>query len=403
MLTFSRRAAGELRYRVTARLGQTIREPIARTLHSYAFGVLRLANRRGADLDAPLPPPRLLSGAEQDVLIRELVEGRDPRSWPVELRPALGTRAFAGELRDLLMRAVERGLDGPALVALGRARRRPDWIAAGEFLAEYQNVTSLAKPGAYDPSELIRSALNALRADPELLAAERAQRRHLFVDEYQDTDPAQGELLALLADAADELVLVGDPDQSIYAFRGADQSAIHDVDARFGRGGEVAVAGARGLAAVRAAAARGYPAGSRSAARPGRTAPVAAVRGRSRNGRDLPVPHGQRGSRLPRGNPAPRPPRRAAVVADGGARPVDRRRPRRAAPRADRRGRTGGRARRRPPTRRTARGRDAARGPAPRARPCRPDRGRCRAVAARADRRRRRRLPAAAAPGAAPA
>src|SRR5437762_10422359 len=71
MLTFSRRAAGEMRDRVTARLGSTIREPIARTLHSYAFGVLRLANRRGAELDTPLPPPRLLSGAEQDVLIRD--------------------------------------------------------------------------------------------------------------------------------------------------------------------------------------------------------------------------------------------------------------------------------------------------------------------------------------------
>jgi superfamily I DNA/RNA helicase/RecB family exonuclease len=241
MLTFSRRAAGEMRDRVTARLGQTIREPIARTLHSYAFGVLRLANRRGSDLDAPLPPPRLLSGAEQDVVIRDLLEGRDPSRWPAELRPALRTRAFAGELRDLLMRAVERGLDGPALAALGRARGRADWVAAGEFLDEYQQVTSLAKPGAYDPSELIRSALNALQNNAELLAAERAQRRHLFVDEYQDTDPAQGELLALLAETADELVLVGDPDQSIYAFRGADPAAMHEVDARFGRGGEVPV------------------------------------------------------------------------------------------------------------------------------------------------------------------
>jgi superfamily I DNA/RNA helicase/RecB family exonuclease len=241
MLTFSRRAAGEMRDRVTARLGQTIREPVARTLHSYAFGVLRLANRRGADLELPLPPPRLLSGAEQDVLIRDLLAERDPELWPVELRPALRTRAFAGELRDLLMRAVERGLDGPALAALGRARSRPDWMAAGRFLHEYQQVTSLAKPGAYDPSELIRSALNALLEDRELLAAEQQQRRHLFVDEYQDTDPAQGELLSLLAETAHEIVLVGDPDQSIYAFRGADQSAVHDVDARFGRGRPVPV------------------------------------------------------------------------------------------------------------------------------------------------------------------
>jgi superfamily I DNA/RNA helicase/RecB family exonuclease len=234
MLTFSRRAAGELRDRVTARLARTVREPVARTLHSYAFGVLRMAN-----LAHDLPAPRLLSGPEQDVILRELIVGGDAQSWPVELRAALRTRAFAGELRDLLMRAVERGLDGPALTALGRSKRRPDWTAAGRFLSEYRDVTALARPGAYDPAELIRSALGALRGDPDLLAAERSRRRHILVDEYQDTDPAQAELLELLADGADELVLVGDPDQSIYAFRGADESAIRDVDERFGLGAPV--------------------------------------------------------------------------------------------------------------------------------------------------------------------
>src|SRR5215831_1523252 len=67
MLTFGRRAAGELRDRVTARLGGTVREPVARTFHSYAFGVLRLAA-----LAERLPAPRLLAGPEQDVILREL-------------------------------------------------------------------------------------------------------------------------------------------------------------------------------------------------------------------------------------------------------------------------------------------------------------------------------------------
>ncbi|MEO6886279.1 MAG: ATP-dependent DNA helicase [Jatrophihabitantaceae bacterium] len=229
MLTFSRRAAGELRDRVTQRLGRTLREPIARTLHSYAFGVLRMAAVR-----EQMPAPRLLSGPEQDVLIRQLIADTPADRWPVSLRPALSTRAFVSELRDLLMRAVERGLDGPTLAALGKRRERADWIAAGHFLTEYQNVTVLKDPGGYDPAELIRSALNALSDDGELLAAERAARRHIFVDEYQDTDPAQAELLALLAAGAEELILVGDPDQSIYAFRGADSSAIREVDARYG-------------------------------------------------------------------------------------------------------------------------------------------------------------------------
>ncbi len=259
MLTFSRRAAGELRDRITARLGQTVREPVARTLHSYAFGVLRIAN-----LAQQLPAPRLLSGPEQDVIMRDLIAGHPAARWPVDLRPALCTRAFAGELRDLLMRAVERGLDGPLLATLGRRSNRPDWISAGHFLAEYQDVTSLSRPGAYDPAELIRSALNAFDHDRGLLALERSRRRHLFVDEYQDTDPAQAELLALLAEGAEEVILVGDPDQSIYAFRGADDSAVRDVDRRFGRGGVVPVvplqvsrrAGPQLLAASRRVAAR---------------------------------------------------------------------------------------------------------------------------------------------------
>ena len=236
MLTFSRRAAGEMRDRVAARLQQTTREPVARTLHSYAFGVLRMAAARRRD-----PTPRLLAAAEQDVVIRELLAEGDPERWPVQLRPALRTLGFATELRDLVMRAVERGLDGPSLSELGQRRGRADWVAAGEFLTEYQGVTVLRDPGGFDPAELIQGAIAVLYDEPDLLAAERERRRRIFVDEYQDTDPAQAELLALLADGADELVLVGDPDQSIYAFRGADEGAIRDVDDRFGHGAPVPV------------------------------------------------------------------------------------------------------------------------------------------------------------------
>ncbi len=252
LLTFSRRAAAELRERVTARLGGTVREPIARTFHSYAFGLLRLASVASA-----LPAPRLLSGPEQDVILRELVEGdlaAGRSRWPAELGPALRTRGFAAELRDLLMRAVERGFDGPALCALGRQRGRAEWVAAGEFLQEYLDVTSLARPGAWDPAELIRAATDALQTDPELLGRERAQRRRILVDEYQDTDPAQADLLALLAPGAYELIVVGDPDQSIYAFRGADPGAIRDFAHRYGDVPVVALTTCRrsGVALLRA-------------------------------------------------------------------------------------------------------------------------------------------------------
>jgi superfamily I DNA/RNA helicase/RecB family exonuclease len=224
VLTFARKAAAELRERITARLARATKEPLARTFHSYAFGVLRREAALRGDLT-----PRLLSGPEQDVVIRELLAGDiadGARGWPARLHPALGTRGFAQELRDLLMRAYERGLTPSDLNRLGREQQRDDWQAAARFMRQYAEVTALREAAAYDPAELIRAMVGLWIRDPELLARERAARQVVFVDELQDTDPAQVELLRLLAGGGRDLVAVGDPDQSIYGFRGADVSGI---------------------------------------------------------------------------------------------------------------------------------------------------------------------------------
>jgi superfamily I DNA/RNA helicase/RecB family exonuclease len=232
VLTFSRRAAAELRERIAARLNSTVREPLARTFHSYAYGLLRReAVVRGE------PAPRLLTGAEQDVLIRELLRGDvdefAAQSWPQSLRPALTTRGFAQELRDLLMRTVERGMSPAQLAALADRLGRDDWLAVARFARQYSAVTALRRPPAYDPAELIRAAVGLLRTEPALLDGERAARRFVVVDEYQDSDPAQEELLSLLAGGGRDLVVVGDPDQSIYAFRGAEVEGIRRFPDRF--------------------------------------------------------------------------------------------------------------------------------------------------------------------------
>lgn len=234
-LTFGRRAAAELRDRIAARLDRTIREPLARTFHSYAFGLLR----REAVLNA-LPTPRLLAGPEQDLLIRDLLRGDveefQARDWPDLLRPALLTRGFAQELRDLLLRAAERGIDPPNLAKLGRANKRDDWLAAAKFARQYEAVTALRpETPALDPAELVRAAVDLLRTDKKLLEEEREARSVVLVDEYQDADPAQEELLQLLAGGGRDLIVVGDPDQSIYAFRGAEVDGIRDFAQRFKR------------------------------------------------------------------------------------------------------------------------------------------------------------------------
>ncbi len=145
--------------------------------------------------------------------------------WPERLQPALATRGFATELRDFLLRAAERGLDGRGLARLGRAHGRDDWVAAGGFLDRYIARFDLAPVPAYDYAEIVRIAA-ALLSRAATRDRERKAYDVVLVDEYQDTDPAQEALLHALAGDGRELIAVGDPDQSIYAFRGADVHAM---------------------------------------------------------------------------------------------------------------------------------------------------------------------------------
>ncbi|HXP57671.1 MAG TPA: ATP-dependent DNA helicase, partial [Streptosporangiaceae bacterium] len=179
--------------------------------------------------------PRLMSGPEQLLEVRRLLRGEiadGAAHWPGPLRPALATRGFAEELRDFLLRAAERGLDGRRLSTLGRQHRREDWVAAGRFLDRYAARFDLAPVAAYDYSEIIRIAA-ALLSRATIRQREREAYDVVLVDEYQDSDPAQESLLQALAGDGRELIAVGDPDQSIYAFRGADVRAITEFPVRF--------------------------------------------------------------------------------------------------------------------------------------------------------------------------
>jgi superfamily I DNA/RNA helicase/RecB family exonuclease len=230
VLTFSRKAAEELRERITARLHRTTREPLALTFHSYAYSLVRREFALAGD-----EPPTLLSGPEQLLEVRRLLRGEAEDGgvrWPPRLRPALATRGFAAELRDFLLRGAERGLNGPALARLGRRQGRDDWEAAGGFLARYEARFDLAPVPAYDYAEIVRIAASLLSRGA-VRERERKAYDVVLVDEYQDTDPAQEALLRALAGDGRELIVVGDPDQSIYAFRGADVNAIMRFPDRF--------------------------------------------------------------------------------------------------------------------------------------------------------------------------
>ncbi|HET6358443.1 UvrD-helicase domain-containing protein, partial [Streptomyces sp.] len=229
VLTFSRKAAVELRDRMALRLGGT-KGPQATTFHSFCYALVRAHQ----DADLFSEPLRLLSGPEQDVAVRELLAGQIDleadglarNEWPDELRACLTTRGFADEVRAVLARSRELGLGPDSLARFAARTGRPDWGAAASFLAEYLDVLDMQ--GVLDYAELVHRAV---------LLAERLPYGFpydaVFVDEYQDTDPAQVRLLQALAGRGRTLVAFGDPDQSIYAFRGADVNGILDFPDAF--------------------------------------------------------------------------------------------------------------------------------------------------------------------------
>ncbi|MGW7240060.1 ATP-dependent helicase [Streptomyces sp. NPDC054804] len=235
VLTFSRKAAVELRDRMALRVGAA-RAPRATTFHSYCYALVRAHQDSRLFVD----PLRLLSGPEQDVTVRELLAGQaelerlglDPVRWPDELRACLTTRGFADEVRAVLARTRELGLDPAALDAFARRIGRPDWRAAAAFLAEYLDVLDLQ--GVLDYAELVHRAV-LLTQRPEVALDLAGRYDAVYVDEYQDTDPAQVRLLHALAGGGRTLVAFGDPDQSIYTFRGADVNGILDFPSAFAR------------------------------------------------------------------------------------------------------------------------------------------------------------------------
>jgi superfamily I DNA/RNA helicase/RecB family exonuclease len=243
LLTGSGRIGAQARSALTSRLLSShedstrpavIRQPLVRSVHSYAFAVLRLAAQRAGG-----PPPRLVTSAEQDAIIAELLAGEiadGADGWPVELRAALGTAGFAAELRELLTRCAERGVDPHQLERIGRLSGRPEWAAAGRFARGYEQVMLLraavgtAAPQATAPAvgaaELVGAALEAFAVDAELLAGERARIGVLLVDDAQQLDPQAALLVRVLAAGADVTLLAGDPDQAVFGFRGAEPAAL---------------------------------------------------------------------------------------------------------------------------------------------------------------------------------
>ncbi len=221
LLAPTRVAAAAVSARLNAHVTQTRIEPLVSTASSLAFSILRQAAASRGE-----PVPRLLTGAEQDAIIRDLLQGHADGEapmppWPQDMTAALSTRGFRGQLRDLLMRAVEQGIDATTLKELAQTHRRPQWHAAADVLSEYEQVTALASPGAFDPAYICVAASAALEDDPAMRAALTAHLGLLVVDDAQELSASAATLLTSVQHAGMRIALLGDGDAVVQGFRGA--------------------------------------------------------------------------------------------------------------------------------------------------------------------------------------
>jgi DNA helicase-2/ATP-dependent DNA helicase PcrA len=201
--TFSRKAAEELRTRLWS-LG--VSGVKAGTFHHTALGLLRehRAQRRR-------PEPQLLPDRRR--LLADLLTG-DPRR----------VRALDGEIGWAKARLVT---PDRYEAEARRAKRRSGMIAeqVADMYARYEAERSRRRVLDFD--DLITACADALAGDTAFADAVRWRTRHLFVDEMQDVNPAQFRLLTALLSDEPDLFVVGDPNQSVYGFNGADPSLLY--------------------------------------------------------------------------------------------------------------------------------------------------------------------------------
>lgn len=222
ILGFSRRGVAELTDRIRAGAAGALGPLDIATFHSYAARLLEIdPEAAGWAIN-----PQLLTGPEQVALIERLLRAEDPAAWSTAFAPLLGSKTFAREVTDLILRAAEQMHSPTSLAALERS----DWRGLPEFLARYRQT--LRRIGKVDYGTLIATAV-------ELVAAQSVRsgpltEAFLLVDEYQDTTPAQVRLLRALQTNGCHITAAADPYQSIYSFRGASVENVAGFEADLG-------------------------------------------------------------------------------------------------------------------------------------------------------------------------
>lgn len=231
VLTPHRRGATALRDVIGARLTAATPGAVARSLGSFAFQVVRAEMVRRGD-----EPPALLTGADQDRVIADLLAGDAederagrPSRWPENLEPVVrSSRDFRSELRAFFAECAEESISIDELRSTGH----PAWQAVASFLQEYRGVLDQLRGAHRDAADLLAEAAVILadRSTPGPFDSVRV----VLVDDAQELTPGGIAVLAALRKRGVAVMAFGDPDIASGAFRGASPERFAEMTALLG-------------------------------------------------------------------------------------------------------------------------------------------------------------------------
>ncbi len=208
VLGFSRSGVGDIRKRLVDMLGTVAYRINVATYHGLAMRIVE-ANATGLGWTKA---PSVLTAAEQEQFVANLLTDEPPAAWPPGYRALLDSPVMASEATDFILRCHEQLVTADDLTTMGD----PRFVAMSRFCIRYNERLNAAHRTDY--GRILTEAVAALGTWPEIAAPYQI----VVADEYQDSSPAQAEMLFRLAASNKDLTVAADPYQSIYSFRGTD-------------------------------------------------------------------------------------------------------------------------------------------------------------------------------------
>ena len=213
-ITFTNKAAGEMRERVSALVGPIARQMWVSTFHSACVRILRAH----ADLIDFPKAFSIYDQADSQRLVGYVIRDLN-----------LDAKRFPPRAVQARISLWKNELMSPE-AARDRAAGMLD-VRHADVYAEYQ--TRLERAGAMDFDDLLLRTVQLFKRRPEILSMYQERFQHILIDEYQDTNLAQNEIVLMLGAAHHNVCVVGDTDQSVYRFRGADFRNIMQFERAF--------------------------------------------------------------------------------------------------------------------------------------------------------------------------